>query len=125
MQIFATADKKWVELQLTAMKELEEECKAHVFFELKEPDEVYVYCFASDEFRRVNEERRVIVAIARYGNIFAMKTPDYVTDENLSIFNEVLNDLDRKSEVVLFTEKDYEAVIRYNSKKRAKKICLV
>ena len=63
-----------------------------------------------------------MVAIAKFGNVYAMRTPEYLTEKQLVIFEFVLRHVEPQDEIVVFSMRDYDAAMKYKHGKKIKRI---
>ena len=77
----------------------------------KEPDDEYIFEFQDSSYS--TDDDPAMVAMAYIGNVYAICTPDYLTDEQLAIFEEILWDVESDNHIVVFSQRDYDAVKKY------------
>ena len=117
MPIVSTVSKQQVEVQYNTMEKLMQQCETCNILKSKTAEEVVCYYICSDYN---TEDGPAMVAIASFGNIHAMMTPDYVTEKQLVVFEFVLRNLEPHEEIVVFSKKDYDAVKYYKRQRKNK-----
>lgn len=121
MPLISTVSKERVEVQYKAMEKLLWKCEECSCLKGKTAEEVWCYWVCSDYS---TEDGPAMVAIAKFGNVYAMRTPDYLTEKQLVVFEFVLRDAAPQDEVVVFSQRDYDAVQKYKySKKNKVRLC--
>lgn len=118
MPISLTISKKEVVNQYEIIKMLEEKCKTCRMFVEKEADSTFIYSISNP----IAPKYLAMVAISKYGKTYAMLTPDNLNQEDLLIFESVLRSADPDEEIVVFTERDYNAVKKYLYNKKCEVI---
>ena len=120
MPIISTVTQKQVKAQHEAMEKLLWKCEESNLFK-KSVEQVWCYYVCGDY---VTDDGPAMVAIAKFGNVYAMRTPEYLTEKQLVVFEFVLRDAEPQDEIVVFSKKDYDAVMKYKYNKEIKKVTL-
>lgn len=77
----------------------------------KEPEREFIYELHDSNYS--TDDGPAMIAIAKIGDLHAMCIPDYLTDEQLVIFEFVLRDADSNDHIVVFSQRDYDAANKY------------
>ena len=102
--------KKQVEAEYKAIQELQQKCENCRVFKGKEADETFIYKVLEYQ----SEEGYVpTVAIARYGNIYAIQPPDYLKGKQWTVLEFVLREL-KNSLLVVFSPETYKYLGKYS-----------
>ena len=120
MPIISTVTQKQVKVQQEAMEKLLWKCEESNLFK-KSAEQVWCYYVCGDY---ATDDGPAMVAIAKFGNVYAMRTPEYLTEKQLVVFEFVLRDAEPQDEIVVFSKKDYDAVMKYKYSKEIKKVTL-
>lgn len=112
MPLISTTLKKQIETQYNAISKLQEKCESCDQFRGKVAKSIYIYEVCTD-YR--TSDGPAMLAIADYGdNNYAIHTPDYLTDEQLTVFEFLLRDVDNNDKLVVFSQRSYDAVKKYS-----------
>ena len=76
----------------------------------KEPDSEFIYELDS---RYSTDDGPAMIAVARIGDRHALYAPEYLTEKQLVIFEFFLRDADSNDHLVVFSQRDYDAVKKY------------
>ena len=76
----------------------------------KEPEEEYIYELDS---RYSTDDGPAMIAVAIIGDSHAVYAPKYLTDKQLVIFEHFLRKADSNDHLIVFSQRDYEAVKKY------------
>lgn len=95
--------------QYETIKTLEEKCKSCKLFGGREPDATFMYLLSEPIRPKID----AIVAISQYGETYAIYSPEYLNWDEMMIFSVALNDIDLHEEIVVFTQRDYDAANKY------------
>ena len=96
--------KEHIAEEYITLERLESKCNSCRFFKGRNAEETFIY---------VVYEPDTMVGISRYGKKYAMLTPDSLTEEELIVFAYVLEEMGPDEEIVVFTKRDYNAVLKY------------
>jgi len=91
-------------------------CKSCKLFERKEAERSWIYTVSNP----IHPKYDTMVAISKYGKKYAMLTPEDLTEEEMIVFAYVLDDAEPDEEIVVFTQRDYDAVKKYLRDKKNK-----
>ena len=115
MPLISTTSKKQIENQYNAIAKLQEKCESCKSFRGKVAKSIFIYEVCTDY---QTSDGPAMLAIADYGNNnYAIYTPDYLTDEQLVVFEFLLRDVDKNDKLVVFSQRSYEAVKKYSYSK--------
>lgn len=107
--------KEHVEIQYKLLKALEEKCSACKLFDGFTPDYGYIY----REFTTPSDCKVAIVYV-KYNSCrtYAVYSPETLTGKDLAIFKSFLYKEIKYAEpdeqIVVFSQKDYDAIMKYN-----------
>lgn len=91
------------------------ECSRNKLLRERTFDEVW--CYIEDdvcsEMCESVSEIPAIIAVAKFGNIYALKTPDCLLEEQLSVFESFFQNAEEKDKFLVFSGRDYEAASKY------------
>jgi len=88
---------------------LEKKCESCKLFAGKEAENTFIYSVSNP----IHPKFDTSVAVSKYGKIYAMCTPEDLTEKELVVFEFILRDADPDEEIVVFTKRDYHAVKKY------------
>ena len=91
-------------------------CKSCKFFARKEVDLTWIYAVSNPVHPKVD----TMVAISKYGKKYAMLTPEDLNEKEMIVFDFVLQEIEPEEEIVVFTQRDYDAVKKYLRDKKNK-----
>ena len=91
-------------------------CKSCKFFERKEAEQSWIYAVSNP----IHPKFDTMVAISKYGKRYAMLTPEDLTEKEMIVFDYVMNEVDPDDEIIVFTQRDYNAVKKYLRDKKNK-----
>jgi len=115
MPLISTTSKKQIENQYNAIAKLQEKCESCKCFRGKVAKSIFIYEVCT-EYQ--TSDGPAMLAVADYGNNnYAIYTPDYLTDEQLVVFEFLLRDVDKNDKLVVFSQRSYEAVKKYSYSK--------
>ena len=109
MMIFQRKENEILE-EYDAIKQLKQKCSSIEGFREKTADKIIIYAVETSYVTKAGKE---ILAIAQYGNIYAIYSPEYLTDEDLIIFQSLLDDVEDEDHLVVFRKRDYDAINKY------------
>lgn len=118
MPSIITANQKEIKLQQKAMEELMSKCEENNLFKGKPAEEVLCYYYVLGY--NYTDDGAPIVAIAKFENVYAMRAPECLTEEQLEVFKFALQDVQPQNEIVVFSQRDYDAVMKYKYNKAIK-----
>ena len=107
MPFVSTTPKKRVKTYQDAFNRLES-LISHLLG--KEPEEEYIYELDS---RYSTDDGPAMLAVAIIGDSHAVYAPKYLTEEQLVIFEFFLRKADSNDHLIVFSQRDYEAVKKY------------
>ncbi len=112
MPFILTTSKKGIEEQNQAIAKLQEKCESCKWFKGNVAQDIFIYLAYEDY---TTEDGSAMLAIADFGNNdYAIYMPDYLTDEQLAVFEFLLRDVDDKDKLVVFSQRSYDAVKKYS-----------
>lgn len=112
MPLISTTPKKQIETQYNAIANLQKKCESCKLFRGKVAASIFIYSVCSDY---TTEDGPAMLAIADFGNNeYAIYAPRYLTDEQLVVFGFVLRDVNDTDQIVVFSQKSYDAVKKYS-----------
>lgn len=103
--------KEDIEAEYNTIKELQENCESCKLFKNKTADEVFIYKIFSEY---ETEDGKAMVAIARYGEIYAIHPPKYLTGEQWVVLEFFLRNLEPNDRLVVFSQETFVNLGRYS-----------
>ena len=112
---------KDLKVQYDAMQELKDELKRSG---LPKPDEIFIYQATDFHHQYLTSKGPTIIVAAKFKNEIAIKSVSYLTDSQLEIFSFFFEDTGLYENIIVFSEKDYNAIKKclHNSKVKIKLI---
>lgn len=107
MSLVSITPKKYVKIYQDAFERLESLITNLLS---KEPEEEYIYELDS---RHSADGGPAMLAVAIIGDSHAVYAPKYLTEEQLVIFEHFLREADSNDHLIVFSQRDYEAVKKY------------
>ncbi len=111
MPIIGTISKKNIEAEYNTIKELQEKCESCKLFKKKTADDVFIYTVHSDY---ITKDGYAMVAIARYGDTYAIHPPKYLTGEQWCVLEFLLRNVEPKEKLVVFSQETFENLEKYS-----------
>lgn len=111
MPMIGTIPKKSIEAEYNTIKELQEKCESCKLFKKKTADDVFIYTVHSDY---TTEDGAAMVAIARYGDTYAIHPPKYLTGKQWTVLEFLLRDVEPKDKLVFFSQETFENLGKYS-----------
>ena len=111
MPIIGTIPKKYVKVEYNTINELQEKCESCKLFEKKKADDVFIYKILKD-YRTENGD--AMIAVARYGDTYAIHSPKYLIGEQWSVLEFFLRDIELEKKLVVFSQEIFENLGRYS-----------
>lgn len=112
MPFISTTSKKQIETECNAISKLQEKCESCNQFRGKVAKSIFIYQVYPDY---KTEDGPAMLAIADFdGYGYAIYAPDYLTDEQLVVFEFLLRDVDNNDKFVVFSQRTYDAVKKYS-----------
>lgn len=107
--------KEHVEIQYKLLKALEEKCSACKLFDGFTPDNEYIY----RRFTDLSDYKAAIVyAEYKSCHTYAVYSPETLTEKDFAIFEsflyKVLKYAEPDEQILVFSQKDYDAIMKYN-----------
>lgn len=118
MPFSSTVTQKTLEVKLDAIQKLRWKCEECKHFKGKDPE--VAWCFEISDYyddKYSSENGPAIVAIAKFGDVYAMMTPMYLTEKQMVVWEFVLRMMEEKDEIVVFSQRDFDVISRYNFKR--------
>ena len=115
MPFIAKTSKEEIELQSTIIAKLEEKCASCTKLLEESVDSIWTYSVVVG-YR--TDDGPAIVAIAKYGNIYAIYEPEYLTEEQLVVYEFLIRDVESKDRLIVFSKRGYDAIKKYDYNKR-------
>ena len=109
MPIVSHTPQKTIELQHNAIKALEELCSKN--FPGKIADYTFTYSICN---QYVTYDGPAMIAVAQYGNWYAIYVPEYFSEEQFKIFEYFLRDAEENDTFFVFSEKSHAAMKKYS-----------
>ena len=97
MPIIGTIPKKDIDSKYETIQELLKKCESCEMFKGKTPDQVVIYTI----YQEYTTE--AMIAIAKYGNVYAIHPAKYLQDKQWKVLKFLLNDMDDYDEVAVFS----------------------
>lgn len=114
MPIVGTISKKSIEAQYNMIKELQEKCESCKLFKKKTADDIWVFTVHSDY---ETEDGAAMVAIAQYGNTYAIHPPKYLTGKQWTVLEFLLRRIEPTDKLVVFSQETFQYLGKYSSGK--------
>lgn len=108
MPFTSTISKQQLNMHLNALKTLEQKI-ANYYGDVEVKDE---RIFKLIDYNH-NGYHAPIVALATIGDETALYSPEWLTEKDLVIYSYLLRDADSDDHIVVFSQKDYDAVKQY------------
>jgi len=109
MPIVSHTSQKTIELQHNAIKALEELCSK--IFTGKIADYIFTYSVC-DQYE--TDDGPAMIAVAQYGNWYAVYAPEYFSEEQFKIFEYFLQKAEENDTFFVFSEKSRDAMRKYS-----------
>ena len=111
MPMLSLVSKKQLELQLNSLLELEKKCVEHKIFKETEEANFYTFSILRDY---TTESGHAMLAVANSNNVYAIHTPEYLTEKQMAVFEFLLRDAEPHEKIIVFSQKSYDAVKKYS-----------
>lgn len=111
MPIISTIPKENIDFCCEIFKELQKKCDSCEIFEGKKVDKIFIYKLASDYF---TVSGPAMVGIAKYGNIYAINAPKYLSGEQWHILEFLARDTEPEDQLVVFSEEVFNNLKKYS-----------
>ena len=112
MPIIGTTPKKSIEAQYKVINELQEKCRSCLLFDKKTADNICIYTVHSSEY--TTEDGAAMIAIAKYGDTYAIHPPEYLTGKQWTVLEFFLRDIKRTDKLVVFAQETFENLGKYS-----------
>ena len=115
MPLVSHTSKERVEMQHQLMIALESKCSVCELFKGMSPDSSYIYTLRNSNFTEP-----VMLAFAQYNDCkaYAVYASEDLTEKQLSVFEYFLREVKQYAEeneqIVVFSQKNYDAIMKYN-----------
>jgi len=104
--------KKHIENQYDAILKLQEKCQSCKSLQSKVAENILIYSVRESY---TTEDGPAMLAIAHLGNDeYAIYAPDYLTDEQLIVFERLMNGANDTDKFVVFSKRSYDAMKKYS-----------
>ena len=110
MPFVSTVHKDRVAMQLKEMERLQWRCEESIFLKGQVAEEIFCYFVCRDY---ESADGPAMLAIAKFGDVYAMSTPSYLKDDQLVVFEFILRDIEPHETVIVFNKRDYDAAEKY------------
>ncbi|MCI8655748.1 MAG: hypothetical protein HFJ48_07850 [Clostridia bacterium] len=110
MPIIGAVPKKNVEAQYEMLKELQQKCDSCKLFKGKEADNIFVYIIRSEY---ATNDGPAMLAIARYGDTYAIHPPKYLAGEQWVVLEFLLDNADSTDELLVFSSETFRNIEKY------------
>ena len=91
-------------------------CKSCKFFARRKAEQTWIYAVANP----IHPQYDTMVAISKYGEKYAILAPEDLTEKELIVFDYLMNEIGHNDEIVVFSQRDYDAVKKYLRDKKNK-----
>ena len=108
MALTSVISKQQLKMHLDALKTLEQKI-AYYYGDVEVEDE---RIFKLIDYN-LNSNQALIVALATIGDETALYSPEWLTEKELVIYSYLLRCADSDDHIVVFSQKDYDAVKQY------------
>lgn len=106
MPIVGTSSSETIEAQYNTINELKQKCESCKLFNGKPADSVYVYTVLLGDYD--TEDGPAMIAIARYGDTYAILPPKYLTGDQWSVLEYWLRDyVEPGDKLVFFSQETF------------------
>ena len=117
MSRISTISKETIEAEYNTIKELQEKCESCKLFKKKTADDVFIYKF---DRSCSTENEDAMIAVARYGNIYAIHSSKNFTEKQWDILKSFVTDVEPKDELVVFSQEIFRNLVKYSYFKQLK-----
>lgn len=111
MPIISIIPKKTIVAEYNTINELQEKCESCELFKKKTADDIFIYKVETD-YR--TEKGDAMIAVARYGDTYALHPPKYLTGKQWTILEFFLGYLEPKDKLVVFSQETFENLEKYS-----------
>lgn len=101
MPIIGTIPKKDIDSKYETIQELLEKCESCEMFKGQTPSQVVIYTIYKEYTTKDGE---AMIAIAKYGNTYAIHPAKYLQGKQWKVLSFLLNDMEDYNEVAVFSE---------------------
>lgn len=108
MPIISWEDQKNIEVKHNAIAKLQEKCESCKLFRGKVAKDIYCYSIRGEYS---TDDGPAMLVIASYDkDTYAIYAPEYLTHEQLDVFEFFLREVEPRDKLIVFSKKSYNAV---------------
>ena len=113
MPMVGVIPKEDIDRKYETVNELMEKCESCDELKGRKPDDVFIYTIYKEY---TTSEGEAMIAVAKYGETYAIHPPKYLKEKQWKILSYFKNDLEKNDRVIVFSEEVKEKLAGYGRK---------